>query len=452
MVHEKLIGSMYVTYSGVSKLSAKCSTTLCKRGSRSKATLSYTLPSWLARRMIQMWVSGGPTEGPELLLKTRRVIKHDAYYHCERGNIVALREMYVKKQATLHDVNPGSGRCSLFDDIFRERLEIVRFLLDSGADMEQADFLGFTPRDLAFQKVYGDYKLARTNLDVMLDHIFSLKDLPDDLEFTALHRIVLGLSKLDLSQELQEHADLVNVEDTLGRTALWWSTRRANFNDTSLLIKHGADPKLSSHAGRSPLHNAAASGHYDITKLLLEAGADVKMRSFEGKVSLHVVGSFNDNVGLVELFLDHGTPVNVMDYPGRTPLSLCCFNDTHHIARLLFRHGADQTLADNNGRLPWHWAVQDGAVKSLQVYIDNGCTFTQTLSNGWTVLHWAAYCANASVAAILLEADLTKVDTSAIDEEGKTARDVLYERTSVVNPAYQIDVHTEQLLAELVDR
>lgn len=89
-----------------------------------------------------------------MLLRVRPVIETDAYYTAELGKLSALRQMYVEGRAGIYDANLVSCRCTLFDGIFRGHIDVVRFLLDSGADPNQEDFQGFTPRNLAFQKIH----------------------------------------------------------------------------------------------------------------------------------------------------------------------------------------------------------------------------------------------------------------------------------------------------------
>lgn len=202
------VGALSVVFSGMGPLSSACTVASCIRNLSPSAAVDLTLPSWLASNMVSIWLKAAPIQGPELLLRSRRIIETAAYYTAEQGNITALRQLYTEGRAGIHDVNPLSGRNTLFDSIFRGHLHIVRFLLDSGADMEAADFCGFTPRDLAFQRVN---TACSSSLAEELHLIFRLDEVPDDLEFTAAHRIVLSMSKLDLDAYLSEHPQDVNT-------------------------------------------------------------------------------------------------------------------------------------------------------------------------------------------------------------------------------------------------
>ncbi|KAJ0109467.1 hypothetical protein J7T55_000392 [Diaporthe amygdali] len=312
------LGGLSVTFSEIGPLSSGCTVPSCARRLSPSASVDVTLPPWLASNIVSIWLKGAPVQGPELLLRSRRIIETPAYYTAEQGNLVALRQLYAEGRAGIHDSNPVSGRNTLFDGIFRGHLDIMRFLLDSGADMEAADFCGFTPRDLAFQRVN---TACPPELAEHLRTLFTLDEVPDDLELTTVHRIVLGMTTLDLGEYLSEHPPEVNKPDLLGRTPLWWAVRRDDAPKSHALLARGADPNIANAAGRSPLHNAAAQRNLGLVDALLTHSADVHQRSFEGKTPLHVVGVYGirEDVLIVQRLLDSGaelarrTPEQVVD-------------------------------------------------------------------------------------------------------------------------------------------
>ena len=73
-------------------------------------------------------------------MRSKRIIETPAYYTSEQGNLAALRQLYAEGRAGIHDASPVSGRNTLFDGVFGGHLDVVRFLLDSGVDMEMSDF------------------------------------------------------------------------------------------------------------------------------------------------------------------------------------------------------------------------------------------------------------------------------------------------------------------------
>lgn len=449
------VGGLSVTFSGIGPLSSACTIASCARKLRASASVDFTLPSWLASNMVSIWLKAAPVQGPELLLRTRRIIETPAYYTAEQGNLVALRGLYSEGRAGIHDVNPLSGRNTLFDSIFRGHLHLVHYLLDSGADMEAADFCGFTPRDLAFQRVH---TACSPEMAQQLSTLFMLDEIPGDLEFTTAHRIVMDMLGLDLGDYLSEHPQDVNKADLLGRTPLWWSVRRDDLGKSQTLLRHGADPNIANTAGRSPLHNAAAQGNLALVEALLDHGASVEQKSFEGKTPLQVAGVYGvtSDVLVAERLLAAGAPINERDTYGRTAVSLCCFDSHLNLARLLLARGADVWgLPDVRGWLPWHWAVYDGAARVVELYLDHGgCDLAVAIVDGGTsVLHFMVERCTLEgvVAAMLAKADLRSVDPDARDSQGRTAAEILEERQSADVPFLELSEPVYQQLLRLVE-
>lgn len=450
------LGGLSVTFSEVGPLSSDCTVPSCARSLSPSASVDVTLPSWLASNMISIWLKAAPVQGPELLLRSRRIIETPAYYTAEQGKLVALRQLYDEGRAGIHDSNPVSGRNTLFDGIFRGHVGVVRFLLDSGADMEAADFCGFTPRDLAFQRVN---TACPPGLAAQLRSLFKLDEVPDDLEFTTVHRIVLRMSNLDLEEFLSEHPQVLDKPDLLGRTPLWWAVRRDDMTSSNALLAHGADPNIANAAGRSPLHNAAAQGNLALVGALLTHGADVHKCSFEGKTPLQVVGVYGVReegvLAVMRELLDAGSDVNARDSYGRTPISLRCFDSHVEIARLLLERGADVSIPDVQGWLPLRWAIYDGAARIVELYMTHGnCDMTFVAEDGMNVLHFMAERCTVErvIDTVLAMADMSKVDPDAKDSRGRTAAGILQERRSLDVPMFPLGEETGLKLEQLIEK
>ena len=110
---KRFIGSLAVTYSGISVLTSACAIKSCKRSSSSAVRITYALPAWVANRMLSVWFRSAPMAGRELLLKLRRVAITDSYTWACVGDLERLRTMFVRGTASVHDVRPQDGMSTL---------------------------------------------------------------------------------------------------------------------------------------------------------------------------------------------------------------------------------------------------------------------------------------------------------------------------------------------------
>src|SRR5437763_1553676 len=91
------------------------------------------------------------------------------------------------------------------------------------------------------------------NRAIINSRIFKAVDVEEFAEsqqYTTLHKIVLGLSSLDLARQLEASTATIDDPDSRGRTALWWASAVGEEQMVRLLLAHGA----SIHLGSKPSH------------------------------------------------------------------------------------------------------------------------------------------------------------------------------------------------------
>ncbi|WVZ91965.1 hypothetical protein U9M48_038068 [Paspalum notatum var. saurae] len=79
----------------------------------------------------------------------------------------------------------------------------------------------------------------------------------------------------------------------------------------------------------------------------------------EGFSLLHIACRVAD-VGMIELLLQYGASVNMIDSKGRTPLHHCILKGRHQHAKLLLSRGADSQAMDRGGRTALQYAIDGG--------------------------------------------------------------------------------------------
>ncbi len=160
------------------------------------------------------------------------------------------------------------------------------------------------------------------------------------------------LTSMDLIQSLLAHGANVNVQlkkqqpyrskvdrgaDTMlgtGTTPLLRAAKAGDAEVVKVLLAKGADPKLTTKSGITPLMAAAGLGtkEEDTTgrkktdaeaiasiKLCLDAGADLNAVDGQGDTALHGAAQKGADQ-IVQFLVDHGAKMDIKDKKGRTPL------------------------------------------------------------------------------------------------------------------------------------
>ena len=66
----------------------------------------------------------------------------------------------------------------------------------------------------------------------------------DDLSFTPLHPVVIGLVQADLHQQLRLNKIYISTRDSLGRSLLHWAAIMGNSTAVEALLERGAFPTV----------------------------------------------------------------------------------------------------------------------------------------------------------------------------------------------------------------
>jgi len=233
------------------------------------------------------------------------------------------------------DVNAAApdGATALHWATYQVDHELVRALLDAGAEADVTNAFGSTP--LAEAVKLGDVELVRMLLDAGAD-----PDSPNQDNQTML-MLASNIGVLEIAELLVEHgADVNAVETFRGQNALMWAAGQDHPDIVDLLLAHGADADLGRRAvfddwprqmtsepraqfrqvgGMTALLYATRSGCYRCAVAIVEAGADVDQPSPEGITPL-LNAIDNRRFDIAMYLLDQGARPDVWDMHGRTPL------------------------------------------------------------------------------------------------------------------------------------
>ena len=227
------------------------------------------------------------------------------------------------------------------------QLEVIRFLVESGAEVDAGDSDGSTPlhvaalrgnlacveylvekgADVAFQDRNGAWSLSFALSGGNEEVVASLIEFGAPLDLTAgngmtpLHYAARrGMTQV-FDQVIAGGAD-VNKVDSWERSVLWFTAGNGNADMTRSLIAAGADPDRANVFGETPVLRAARQGHAEIVSILVEAGAGLDNREARcGRTAMHyaAMSGYGD---CVEALAEGGASVSARDHRGDNPMDL----------------------------------------------------------------------------------------------------------------------------------
>mmetsp|Transcript_26063 Transcript_26063/g.42509 ORF Transcript_26063/g.42509 Transcript_26063/m.42509 type:complete len:387 (+) Transcript_26063:49-1209(+) len=280
------------------------------------------------------------------------------------------------------------GNTALSGAIHKRRLEVVKLLLKSGADVD-GKYGGDKPLFLA--AYYG-------NDEIMADII----------------------------RELVRYGAKVDRPDKKGNTPLFTAVRENSYYAVKALLKFKANVNVvdARDMQDTPLHVAVERGNAEIVKLLVNAKAKLNAKDSKGLTPLSIAvmkghGEYYSDTSLMMPLLDAGAEVNAVNNRHQTALLLAVWDP--HAVQLLLKHNADVNVADENGTTPLMAALEEKEVEPLVVeYLLEAKADVNVKLNHSTPLHLAVKKNLMDETVLLLAAE---ADVNVKDAEGKTPFD-----------------------------
>ncbi|XP_014673036.1 PREDICTED: putative ankyrin repeat protein RF_0381 [Priapulus caudatus] len=224
-----------------------------------------------------------------------------------KGDEAAVR-MLLSHGANANAAN-SHGETSLYHATYCGKLNIMRLLLEAGADPNVAETMsGKMPLMMAVSK--GDEAVVR----MLLSHGADANVADSDRRNTLYHAVRLLL---------EAGADPNAAETQTGHTPLMMAVKEGKEAVVQMLLSHGADANAANSYGVTSLHHAVVSGQLDIMRMLLKAGTDPNVavtEKFESFTALHF-SCDQLHTEMITCLLKHGADPNIVDCHKRTPLA-----------------------------------------------------------------------------------------------------------------------------------
>jgi len=260
------------------------------------------------------------------------------------GNLDQVKDLLAGDPTLISAENQNTTRdLPLHSAAGTGQLEVIRYLVEAGAEVDAGDSDGSTPlhvaalrghlacvdfliekgADIAYQDRNGAWSLSfavsggKEEVIARLIEFGAPLDLRTENGLTLLHYAALrGMTGL-----IACGAD-VNTVDNWERSPLWMTAGNGNTAMVQALLEAGADPDRANVFGETPLQRATREGHAEIITVLVEAGAGLDDREARcGRTALHfaAMSGYGD---CVKALIAGGASVSARDHRGNNPLDL----------------------------------------------------------------------------------------------------------------------------------
>jgi ankyrin repeat protein/L-ascorbate metabolism protein UlaG (beta-lactamase superfamily) len=301
---------------------------------------------------------------PELVNERRDNAARDLPLHTAglNGSVEVIR-MLLDAGAEIDD-GDADNSTALHNACIRKHRDAAALLIERGADVNKRD--SNCAYALSFAASGGDTAVVRLVLESGAD-LFHRSNLGVALTHYAALR---GLG--DLMDRLIANGEDVNVRTASGMTPLMYASHADNVSMVEKLLSHGARVNQGNEHDETALHVAARTGLLDVGRTLIAWGADVNKAQSSWQ----------------------GTPLFYTLWDGQTDF-----------ARMLIAAGADVNHSAD-GDLALYNAIQYGHAEMVEVLLEGGADSAQIEGDlGCTALHAAALRGYADVARTLLSSN-----------------------------------------------
>jgi len=223
----------------------------------------------------------------------------------------------------------------LFMAISNNRIPMARFLIERGANINAKDWYGRTP-------LFAAIEMRNVDLDYQtFEHMVNAEDRKVILDFTAylLDKGVDANIRVKEVPPLRSWMYLLGGSlawvDFTGETPFMLASLSGDVATMRLLLKHGADPKIATFSGTTPL--MAAAGVNWVVDQTYDEGPDALLEA-------------------VKLCYELGMDVNATNSMGLTAAMGAANRGSDSIIEFLVSKGAHLEMKDKVGRTAYNWS------------------------------------------------------------------------------------------------
>ncbi|KAK3290161.1 ankyrin repeat-containing domain protein [Chaetomium fimeti] len=386
-----------------------------------QASCGSTTATKPSRQAIHQTVQCGSLRGAKLLLDADPECAHaldeeniGPAWIAAQGGYADILRLLITQKVKLNVPSHKNNRYAIHQAAQGGHTQVVKMLLQNGADHDPVDDGGVTPLWLAAQG--GHHEIV----EMLLKHNSPGKKADVETEShtgerRAIHQAAQEGHLKVVQLLLAEKAECDPV-DQEGVTPLWSAAQNGSAEVVRELLKAGAKVNVTPYEhSRQPIHQAAQGGHLEVVKALVEHGRaslTPEEDTFdESEASPFLLACSSNNPELVNHFLDRGVDVNSKTRKGKGPLHCAAHSGHVKVGQLLIDRRCDVDSRESKGWTPLIIAAQDGHLPFVNLLIDNDANINSQENDGATALWIAAQQGHANIVGRLLKGGAKQLST-----------------------------------------
>jgi ankyrin repeat protein len=285
-------------------------------------------------------------------------------------------------RVSLPDAN---GVTPLAHAIATGRLEIVRLLVEAGADVNQLS-----------QPASVVPELNGPALPLLIASAQRHRDITEYL--TPLTSPPLRKVAVKQFRSIKRKWNKTLLRDPRVKAFLM-AARTGNAASVSSLLAEKVDIRAGDEYGNTAVAYAALGGHVEVVRLLLSAGADPDGELDAESTALMVAS----NPAIAELLIQAGANPNKL-IDGSTPLSSAAHRNLQDVAALLLAAGANPNVLTEPHGCALSTAIAKGHLDVARILIEFGASVNFRPKKGWPPLMHAASNGREAIVSMLIAA------------------------------------------------
>lgn len=346
--------------------------------------------------------------GADIMCQT--VIGNTPLHWCGWKDQVTIAKILLEEGVDV-DIRANDGHTPLMlVEGERPSEEMVRFLVDEGADLEARDDSLQTA--LHYSVENDSTAMVQTLLELGADVNATGKNSRTPLLEAARHGYAECFRLI-----LESNAD-VNASDIDENTALHFAVVQNDPTIALNLLAFGAE--ITTNDDReTPLHRIKARTHVSVITALLSHGVDIEAIDYRGFTPLHQAAATANSTACQRL-LDAGANVDSLAEMDRTPLHIAAQRGHGEVIHVLLSAGADTLAANTWGKIPLHLTAPNGSLDAARLLLSFDHATQQLAAKdavALTAFCMAAFAGHIEMAKLLME-DPSNEDSWPVLMEG----------------------------------